>query len=84
MPTGCGDAVDNDYAYMDAIRQVIQYSGLSYTEVLKLPTDVFLLMRKNYVIEQLKQTEDGRKYLADCKRLGTTEPDFEALHARFN
>lgn len=69
---------------MDSIRQVILYSGLNYNEVLQLPTDTFLLMRKNYVIEQLRKTEEGRKYLQDCKRMEVTEPDFEAIHARFN
>lgn len=83
MPTECGNS-EYDFAYMDAIRQVIQYSGLNYNEVLELPTDVFLLMRKNFIVEKLKQTEEGRKYLSDCERLGITEPDFEALHARFN
>lgn len=69
---------------MDSVRQVILYSGLNYNEVLQLPTDTFLLMRKNYVIEQLRKTEEGRKYLQDCKRMEVTEPDFEAIHARFN
>ena len=76
--------MDKSFAYMDSIRMVIQYSGLNYNEVLKLPNDVFLLMRKNYIIEQLRQTEEGRKYLADCARMEVTEPDFEAIHSRFN
>lgn len=82
MPTG--EAAGAEYSYMDSIRQVIQYSGLNYNEVLQLPTDTFLLMRKNYVIERLNQTEEGRKYLQDCKRMEVTEPDFEAIHTRFN
>ena len=68
---------------MDSIRQVILYSRLSYNEVLQLPTDTFLLMRKNYYIEKLNQTEEGRKYLDDCRRMEITEPDYEALHNRF-
>lgn len=72
-----------DYSYMDSIRQVILYSGMTYKEVLSLPTDVFLLMRKNYIIERLQQTEEGRKYLEDCERLKQTEPDYNAIHKRY-
>lgn len=64
---------------MAGIKDVIDYSNLSYYEVLKLPLDVFMMMRKNKVINDYMQTEDGRKYLADCKRLNTTEPDYDAI-----
>ena len=48
-----------------------------------MPTDLFLLMRKNYIVDNLRQTEEGREYLADCERLKQTEPDYQALHARY-
>lgn len=69
---------------MDSIRWVIEYSGLNYYQVLELPTDVFLLMRKNYYIEKMSQTEEGRKYLADCERLHQTEPDYKALYNKYD
>ena len=73
-----------DYTYMDSIRMVIEYSGLNYYQVLDLPTDVFLLMRKNYVIEKLRQTEKGQEYLENCERYKITKPDLQALHKNFD
>lgn len=64
---------------MPAIRRVIQYSGLSYFEVLKLPADTFLLMVKNHYVDELYATEGGREYLDKCKRLNTTEPEREKM-----
>lgn len=64
---------------MSGIKDVIDYANLDYFKVLKLPLDVFMMMRKNKVINDCMQTEEGRKYLADCKRLNTTEPDYAAI-----
>lgn len=64
---------------MSSIKDVIDYSGLDYERVLDLPADVFLLMRKNKIIGDLEKTEEGRKYLEDCKRFKVTECDNEAL-----
>lgn len=60
---------------MPSIRRVIEYSGMSYREVLELPTDIFLIMVKNHYIDELNSTQEGRDYLEKCKRLNTTEPD---------
>jgi hypothetical protein len=64
---------------MSGIKDVIDYSKLDYHKVIKLPLDVFMMMRKNKVIDNCMKTEEGRKYLADCKRLNTTEPDYNAI-----
>jgi hypothetical protein len=64
---------------MPMIRRVVSYSGLNYYEVLELPLDVFLLMQKNSIIDDLNKTEEGQKYLEDCKRLNTTSLDLKAL-----
>lgn len=84
IPTCEENAKSTEFNFMDSIRQVIIYSGLSYHEVMQLPADQFLLMRKNYVIEKMNKTEEGRKYLKDCERLKQTEPDMEAIGRRYS
>ena len=64
---------------MPSIHAVMQYSGLNYEEALSLPTDTFLLMLKNYYVNKLRETEEGRQYLADCERYTITTPDTDSL-----
>ncbi len=64
---------------MPSIRDVIEYSGLDYESVLDLRADVFLLMRKNKVIDDLRKTSEGREYLEDCRRLSETRPNKSGL-----
>jgi hypothetical protein len=63
---------------MPAIRRVIAYSGLPYTEVLRLPYDVYLQMLKNSIVDEYRSTPEGRQFLEKCERLKVTEPDVEA------
>lgn len=65
--------------FLPSIHDVICYSKMSYNDVLDLPVDIFLLMRKNYIIDKLKETKEGREYLEKCERLKITEPDIEGL-----
>lgn len=58
---------------------MVEYARLSVHEALELPVDMFMLCRKNYTIDRLMQTEDGREYLKDCERLKQTTMDFEGL-----
>lgn len=67
------------YQYMDEIFDVMSYSGMPYNEVMVLPIDVFLLIRKTGYIRELQKTEEGQKYLKDCERYKVTEPDIEGL-----
>lgn len=60
---------------MPSIRRVIEYSGLTFHQVLQLPADMFLLMLKNHIVDELNSTQEGRDYIEKCKRLNTTEPD---------
>lgn len=64
---------------MPSIKAVIDYSGMNYEQVLDLPIDTFQIMLKNYIVEKLKQTDEGRQYLADCERLQASEPDMIAV-----
>lgn len=59
------------------------YSGMNYNEVLALPVDIFRLMQKNYMIDELMKTEEGREYLQDCERLNNTEIDIKSLREKF-
>ena len=68
-----------DIEFMPSIRGVMKYSGMGYNDVLELPVDVFLLMRKNYILDKLKETEEGREYLKKCERLKITEPDLKGI-----
>lgn len=68
---------------MPSIHRVIKYSGLNFYEVMDLPCDVFQSMLKNSIVEEYNQTQEGRDYLAKCKRLQTTTLDEEALHKKF-
>lgn len=65
---------------MPAIALVMRYSGLNYKETLDLPADIFLLLRKNALVDDYKATPEGRKYLEDCERLRQTEPDIKKVH----
>lgn len=65
---------------MRSVRAVVEYSGLSLPEALKLPVDMFMLCLKNWTVDRLMQTEEGRQYLDDCKRLSKTKMDREGLH----
>lgn len=77
MPTEAleGGEGHDEEQLMPSIRRVIEYSGLTFVDVLQLPTDVFLLMVKNHYLDELQSTQEGRDYLAKCKRLNTTEAD---------
>ena len=68
---------------MPTLKLVIDYSRLNIHEALDLPCDMYLLIVKNATIDKLSQTEEGRKYLADCERLQKTSPDLEAIAKRF-
>lgn len=53
---------------------------MSILEALDLPVDLFALCYKNWAVDRLMQTEDGREYLKDCERLKQTTMDFEGLN----
>ena len=66
---------------MPTVRRVMAYGNLSYHEAMSLPVDLFALMRKHSVVEELQSTEEGREYLAKCERLKQTEPDWKAVRS---
>lgn len=75
---GVQDIADEQYL-LPAIKQVMDYSRLNYFEVMELPFDLFLLMKKHAFIDKMNETEEGRQYLKDCERLKKTKPDYSAL-----
>lgn len=52
---------------------------MSIQEALNLPVDMYALCYKNWAVDRLMQSEEGREYLEDCKRLRQTKMDFEGL-----
>ena len=83
MPSKGDEPKDGNTELMPSIRRVMKYTNGTYEEALKLPTDIFLLCSKNMYVEELMQTEEGRKYLKDCERMKVTEPDMEALNRKY-
>lgn len=57
-----------------------EYAGISIREALELPVDLYMLCHKNWTIDRLMQTQEGRDYLDDCKRLRQTKMDYDGLH----
>lgn len=70
---------EEDIDIMSSIKLVMDYSNLSYYQVLQLPCDIFKLMVKNQYINNLMQTQQGRQYLEDCKIYNIKEPDIDGL-----
>ena len=52
-------------------------------EALELPIDLFQWCLKNSIIDMLMETEEGRKYLEDCKRYDMEDADIEHLGSKF-
>lgn len=67
---------------MPNVKRVMDYSRLNFNEVLELPCDVFKLMIRNSIIDELSKTEEGREYLQKCERLKQTKPDIAELRKR--
>ena len=79
MPTVGKKQTKDSYEMMPSIKRVMDYGNLSYYEAIELPCDIFKLMEKHSTINELNQTEEGRKYLEDCERLSNTTIDIEGL-----
>jgi hypothetical protein len=48
-----------------------------------MPITTFLLMAKNWRIQELNKTEEGRQYLQEVEDLKNTEVDLEAIRKDF-
>ena len=72
----------DDFEIMPTLKMVMDYSGLNIHQALELPCDMYRLIVKNATIDKLQQTEEGRKYLADCERMKKTTPDFKAIRSK--
>lgn len=78
MPGSGGE--DPDEELLTTARAVVEYTGLSLNEALDLPCDLYLLCYKNWVVDRLNQTEQGREYLEECRIARQTTPDWDAVH----
>ena len=59
------------------------YGHLTILEVEELGIFDFWALLRDAVIYNRAQTEEGRKWLGNAHRLGVTEPDTKALHAKY-
>ena len=69
---------------MPSIKKVADYGNFSIHEALNLPCDMFLLMLKNSIIDEMNKTPEGKEYLAKCERLAVKEIDLDGLEKNFN
>ena len=69
---------------MPSIKKVADYGNFSIHEALNLPCDMFLLMLKNSIIDEMNKTPEGKEYLAKCERLAVKEIDLDVLEKNFN
>ena len=52
-------------------------------EIQDIDIDIYLYYLREAYIHYMNQTEEGRKYLADCYFFVQTEPDRAALRKQF-
>lgn len=64
-------------------KRVAEYLGISMLEVEELNFIEYLFFKREAVIYNCSQTEEGREYLENAKRLEETSPDREKLREKF-
>lgn len=64
-------------------KRVAEYLGISMLEVEELDLIEYLFFKREAVIYNCSQTEEGRQYLENAKRLEETSPDREKLREKF-
>lgn len=60
---------------MPELKLVADYANTSIDAVLEYPIDRYKAILRAAIINNLKQTKDGREYLQKAKRLSTTTID---------
>ena len=83
IPSKPGEKKTTPADFMQPIKIVIDYSRLSYAEVMGMNIDLFFYILKTAVVSAMKETEEGRKYLADCERLKKKNTDLSGLKRVF-
>lgn len=64
-------------------RMVADYCGCTLFEVEDMWEIDYLALRRDAFVHRMQQTEGGREYLANAKRLTVTEMDADALREQF-
>ena len=64
-------------------KRVAEYLKISMLEVEKLDYIEYLFFLREAVIYNCSQTDDGREYLRNAKRLEETSPDRKKLREKF-
>lgn len=82
LPNVGGDEGEVDIELMPMVRRVMIYNNCDFEKALEMPTDRFLQSNKNYIVDELSTTQEGRDYLDKCKRLNTTSIDIKAFRKK--
>lgn len=64
-------------------KRVAEYLGISMIEVEELGFVDYLFYKRESIIYNFSQTEEGRDYLRNAKRLEETSPDREKLREKY-
>ncbi|MDE5830203.1 MAG: hypothetical protein K2H53_00380 [Clostridia bacterium] len=64
-------------------KRVAEYLRISMLEVEELDFIEYLFFRREAVIYNCSQTEEGREYLRNASRLEETSPDRKSLREKF-
>ena len=58
---------------------VSEYTMLNFLQIRELALDEFLIFQKDGYIYKMQQSAKGQEYLENCKRLETTDANYQAL-----
>ena len=64
------------------IKQISNYTGLSFLEIENLPYFKFMLYRRDAWLYQQKTSEQGREFLKTLKELTTSTADVQAIRRK--
>lgn len=67
----------------EEVKTVSEYTGFDFEKCLSLDMRTFKCLFRDAFVYQMKQTEEGRKYLEDCYILQQTKPDRKKLRKKF-
>lgn len=63
---------------------IIDYTGLSLIEIYDLDVDIYMFLRREAYIYNLRESEQGREYLKNCYRIQQTKPDREKVREKIS
>lgn len=85
FPTFQSDGKDYSFLHTDtsSIKNVADYTGLNFSEVLCLDCYTFTVLHKDSIIHRMSQTKEGREALENSYILQSVSADRNALREKF-